>query len=183
MISMALATPLLPFLPMAAKQILLNNFLSDIPSIAISSDNVDRGRLARPQAWSIGAIGRFMLLFGLVSSAFDVLTFAVLLFVFEAGEPVFQTCWFVASLLTELAVVLVLRTSGPAFRSRPGRMLLWSTTAVAAAALAIPFLGAPATAFGFVPLTLPQATAILAIVAGYAAATEAAKLWFSRGTP
>ena len=114
MVSMALATPLLPFLPLAAKQILLNNFLSDVPSIAISSDNVDPDRIARPQRWSIREIRRFMIVFGLISSAFDMLTFAVLLLVFHASEATFQTSWFLISLLTELAVVLVLRTRGPA---------------------------------------------------------------------
>ena len=141
MVSMALATPLLPFLPLAAKQILLNNFLSDVPSIAISSDNVDPERVARPQRWDIKDIQRFMIVFGLISSVFDLLTFAVLLLVFHASEATFQTSWFMISLLTELAVVLVLRTHRPAFRSRPSRLLLWSTLAVAAATLAIPFLG------------------------------------------
>ena len=84
MVSMALATPLLPFLPLAAKQILLNNFLSDVPSIAISSDNVDPDRVARPQRWNIKEIRRFMIVFGLISSVFDLLTFAVLLLVFHA---------------------------------------------------------------------------------------------------
>ena len=156
MVSMALATPLLPFLPLAAKQILLNNFLSDVPSIAISSDNVDPDRVARPQRWNIKDIQRFMIVFGLISSVFDLLTFAVLLLVFHAGEATFQTSWFMISLLTELAVVLVLRTHGPAFRSRPSRLLLWSTLAVAAGTFAIPFLGPLSAVFGFVPLSALQ---------------------------
>ncbi|MEX2648922.1 MAG: magnesium-translocating P-type ATPase [Alphaproteobacteria bacterium] len=180
MVSMALATPLLPFLPLAAKQILLNNFLSDVPSIAISSDNVDPDRVTRPQRWNIKDIQRFMIVFGLVSSIFDLVTFAVLLLVFHAGQATFQTSWFVISLLTELAVVLVLRTHRPARRSRPSRLLLWSTLGVAVATLAIPFLGPLSSAFGFVPLSAPQMGAVIAIVAGYIAATEAAKAWFYR---
>ena len=88
MVSMALATPLLPFLPLAAKQILLNNFLSDVPSIAISSDNVDPDRVERPQRWNIRDIQKFMIVFGLISSVFDLLTFAVLLLVLpcERGD-------------------------------------------------------------------------------------------------
>src|SRR5690606_15590410 len=77
MVSMALATPLLPFLPLVAKQILLNNFLSDIPSIAVSTDNVDRERIERAQRWNIHDVRRFMIVFGLASSAFDLLAFAV----------------------------------------------------------------------------------------------------------
>ena len=84
MISMALATPLLPFLPLAAKQILLNNFLSDFPSLAISGDRVDRESLERPLGWDIGQVRRFMIVFGLVSSAFDLLTFWLLLGVVAA---------------------------------------------------------------------------------------------------
>ena len=137
---------MLPFLPLAAKQILLNNFLSDLPSIAISSDNVDPERVSSPQRWNIRDIQRFMIVFGLISSVFDLLTFGVLLCVFQAGEATFQTSWFMISLLTELAVVLVLRTRKPAFRSRPSRLLLWSTLAVAAATFAIPFLGGASAA-------------------------------------
>jgi Mg2+-importing ATPase len=180
MVSMALATPLLPFLPLAAKQILLNNFLSDVPSIAISSDNVDPDRVSRPQRWNIKDIQRFMVVFGLISSIFDLMTFAVLLLVFQADQATFQTSWFIVSLLTELAVVLVLRTHRPAFRSRPSRLLLWTTLIVSTATLAIPFLGALSSVFGFVPLSAIQMGTIIAIVIGYIAATEEAKAWFYR---
>jgi Mg2+-importing ATPase len=178
MLSMALATPLLPFLPLAAKQILLNNFLSDVPSITISSDNVDPDRVSRPQRWNIKDIQRFMVVFGLISSVFDLVTFAVLLLVFHADQATFQTSWFVVSLLTELAVVLVLRTHKPALRSRPSRLLLWSTLVAAVATLAIPFLGPPSSVFGFVPLSGVQMGIVIAIVTGYIVATEAAKAWF-----
>ena len=178
MVSMALATPLLPFLPLAAKQILLNNFLSDVPSIAISSDNVDPDRISRPQHWNIRDIQLFMVVFGLISSAFDLMTFAVLLLVFHADQATFQTSWFVVSVLTELAVVLVLRTHRPAFRSRPSRLLLWSTAAIFAATLAIPFLWPVSSVFGFVPLSATEIGAIAVIVLGYVAATETAKIWF-----
>lgn len=178
MVSMALAAPLLPFLPLAAKQILLNNFLSDVPSIAISSDNVDPDRVQRPQRWNIRDIQHFMIVFGLISSAFDLVTFAMLLLIFHADQPTFQTFWFIVSLLTELAVVLVLRTHWSAFRSRPSRLLLWTTLVVAAATLAIPFLGSPSAAFGFVPLSALQMMTAAAIVIGYILATEGAKVWF-----
>jgi Mg2+-importing ATPase len=180
MVSMALATPLLPFLPLAAKQILLNNFLSDLPSMAISTDRVDPDRVLRPQRWNIREIQRFMIVFGLISSAFDVLTFVVLLVIFQAEEETFQTAWFIVSLLTELAVVLVLRTHRPAFRSRPSPLLLWSTLAVALGTFAIPFLGRPAAIFGFVPLSSLQLGTVIAILAGYVLATEWAKAWFFR---
>jgi Mg2+-importing ATPase len=181
MVSMALATPLLPFLPLAAKQILLNNFLSDVRSIAISSDNVDPDRVAGPQRWNIKDIQRFMVVFGLISSVFDLVTFAVLLMVFQADQATFQTSWFIVSLLTELAVVLVLRTHRPALRSRPSRLLLWTTLVVAVATLAIPFLRQLSAVFGFVPLSTLQIGAVIAIVIGYIAATEGVKIWFYGG--
>ena len=181
MVSMAIVTPVLPFLPLAAKQILLNNFLSDLPSIAISTDRVDADRLARAQRWNVAEVRRFMLVFGLISTAFDLLSFFALLRVFEAPESVFQTAWFVVSLLTELAVLLVLRTHGPALRSAPGGLLLWTTTAVAILAVAIPFIGPVASVFGFVPLPWPLLATMLTITAGYIAATELAKHWFFSG--
>jgi Mg2+-importing ATPase len=178
MVSMALAAPLLPFLPLVAKQILLNNFLSDVPSIAIAGDNVDPDRVARPPRWHIKDIQRFMVVFGLISSVFDLMTFAVLLLLFHADQATFQTSWFIVSLLTELAVVLVLRTQRPVFRSRPSRLLLWTTLMVFVATLAIPFLGPLSLVFGFVPLSAPQMGTVIAIVIGYIAATEGAKAWF-----
>ena len=178
MVSMALATPLLPFLPLLAKQILLNNFLSDLPSLAISTDTVDPERVIRPQRWSIRDIRLFMVVFGLLSSVFDLLTFALLLQVFHAGEAAFQTSWFTVSLLTELAVVLVLRTHKPAFQSTPSRLLLWTTIAVGTATLIIPFLGRLTGVFGFVPLSASEMGAVVAIVFGYIVTTEVVKIWF-----
>jgi len=175
MVSMALVTPILPFLPLAAKQILLNNFLSDLPSVTISTDRVDPEQIRKPQRWSVPEIRRFMMVFGLVSTVFDLLTFLVLLKVFEAGETVFHTAWFIVSLLTELAVVLVLRTHGSCFRSMPSAVLLWTTVAVALATLCLPYVTPLATMFGFVPLPWPLLATMVLIVVGYIVATEVVK--------
>jgi Mg2+-importing ATPase len=180
MVSMALAAPVLPFLPMAAKQILLNNFLSDLPSMAISSDAVDEERLARAQRMTVRDIQRFMVVFGLISSVFDITAFALLLKVFKATEPVFQTAWFVLSLLTELAVVMLLRTQRPAWRSRPGGLLLGTTAAVGVAALALPYTGPFADLFALSPLSAGVLGAMGGLVLTYLAVTEAAKAWFYR---
>lgn len=180
MVSMALAAPMLPFLPMAAKQILLNNFLSDLPSMAISSDTVDEERLARAQRMTVRDVQRFMVVFGLISSVFDLAAFALLLKVFKATEPVFQTAWFVLSLLTELAVVMLLRTQRPAWRSRPGALLLWTTAAVGVAALALPYTGPFARIFALTPLSGGVIAAMGGLVLTYLAVTEAAKAWFYR---
>ena len=121
-----------------------------------------------------------MIVFGLVSTLFDLIAFAVLLKVFRAEEAVFQTAWFVVSLLTEIAVVLVLRTRLAAWRSRPSALLLWITLAVGAVAVALPYAGPLAAAFGFVALPATLMLAALAIVAAYVAATEATKHAFYR---
>jgi Mg2+-importing ATPase len=174
MLSMAAASLFMPFLPLLAKQILLNNFLSDIPGMAIASDNVDPELVAKPRRWDIDALRRFMLGFGAISSVFDFLTFGLLLYVFHAGAELFRTGWFVESLLTELGIALVLRTSRPLHRSRPGAWLAATTAAVAGLALLLPYL--PLTAyFGFTPLPAAVLAALVAVTLGYVLCSELAK--------
>jgi Mg2+-importing ATPase len=180
MVSMALATPLLPFLPLTATQILLNNLLSDLPAMVISADRVDPELLHRPQRWDLAEVRRFMLVFGLLSSVFDLLTFALLLHAFDAGAVRFHTAWFFVSLCTELAVLMVLRTRGASWRSRPAHWLTGTTVTVLALALALPYSGALAAVLGFEPLPLPLLAMLVSIVLAYCAATEAAKRWFWR---
>jgi len=97
---MAGASLFLPFLPLLPKQILLINFLSDFPAITIANDSVDKEIVARPLRWDIHFIRDFMIVFGLVSSIFDYLTFAVLFFGFNAKHGIFQSSWFTISVLT-----------------------------------------------------------------------------------
>jgi Mg2+-importing ATPase len=177
MFSMAAASLFLPFLPLLASQILLNNFLSDIPAAAIAGDNVDPASVATPRRWDTAFIRDYMVLFGLVSSLFDFLTFGALLWLFRATPEEFRTGWFVESLLTELVIALVVRTRGPFWRSPPGRLLLASTAAVIALALALPYLPF-VSVFGFVPLPAPMLLAMIALTLAYVAAAEVAKRFF-----
>ena len=119
-----------------------------------------------------------MLVFGLTSTVFDLLTFVLLLKVFDAGEAEFQTAWFVVSLLTELAVLMVLRTHRPAWRSRPSTLLWASAAAVAVLALLLPYAGATARLFGLVPLPAALLGSLLGVVLAYSAATEWVKQRF-----
>ncbi|MBZ2178998.1 MAG: magnesium-translocating P-type ATPase [Acidobacteria bacterium] len=177
MFSMAGASLFLPFLPLLANQILLNNFLSDVPGMAIASDAVDREWIERPHRWDVAYIRNFMILFGLVSSLFDYLTFGVLLWVYQASAVEFRTAWFVESLLTELAVALVVRTRLPFYRSRPGRWLLYSTIAVAGLTLVISYL--PGSGYlGFVPLPVSLLGLVVGIALAYALAVEVTKRYF-----
>ncbi len=179
MLSMAAASLFLPFLPLLPGQILLNNFISDIPAVGLADDSVDPELVIRPRRWDVRFIARFMLLFGLVSSVFDVLTFGVLRTIFHAAPPLFRTGWFVESLLTELLVALVVRTRRPFFRSRPGALLLWSTVVLVPVTLLIPAL--PFTGlFGFVRMPMTLLLAICGISALYVVATELVKRPFLR---
>ncbi len=145
MLSMAVASLFLPFLPLLAGQILLNNFLSDIPAIGIADDSVDRELVDRPRRWDLRFIGRFMIVFGLLSSIFDFLTFGFLYRIAQATPAEFRTGWFIESLLTELVIALVVRTRRPFYRSRPGKFLLYSTFILVAFTFLIPFI--PITRF------------------------------------
>ena len=177
MISMAAASLFLPFLPLTAGQILLNNFLSDVPAVGLADDAVDVEQVERPRRWDIRFIGRFMVTFGLVSTIFDVVTFVILLAAFHATPELFRTAWFVESLLTELVIALVVRTSRPFYQSRPGRLLLATTMGIIVVAFAIPFLPI-AKVFGFVPLPATLVAAIVGITLAYVAAAELTKrLW------
>ncbi len=180
MVSMAIISPLLTFLPLLPKQILLNNFMSDFPSMAIAVDEVDPEMVTRPKRWNVDFIRTFMVVFGLVSSAFDLLTFGLLLWVLKLNPDQFRTGWFLESLLTELFVFLVIRTNRPFYRSRPGRWLVRSTILVALISLVLPYLSFMQTAFGFVPLP-PLLLALLLTITGlYVMASEATKRVFYR---
>ncbi len=153
MLSMAVASLFLPFLPMLPTQILLNNLLYDLAQISIPSDNVDAGYLKRPHRWNFSLIRSFMIFIGPVSSLYDFLTFYVLLRVFHASEVQFHTGWFVESLVTQTLVLFVIRTMGNPLRSRPSLLLSATTGAVAILALAFPYLPF-AGLFGFTTLPL-----------------------------
>jgi Mg2+-importing ATPase len=131
----------------------------------------------QPRQWDIGFIGRFMVVFGLVSAVFDFVTFGALWVVFRATPAMFRTGWFVESLLTELVIALVVRTRRPFFRSRPGTVLLVSTIALIVVAFAVPYLPF-ADVFGFVPLPGLLLATIALITVLYVAATELTKRQF-----
>lgn len=154
MFSMAIATVFLPFLPMTALQILLNNLLYDFSQIMIPTDHVDEAFLHKPKTWDISIIRSFMLYIGPVSSLFDFLTFYVMLKFFHASEALFQSGWFVESLASQVLVVFIIRTVGSPLRSRPSWPLTVSCISVVILGLFLPF-SPLAALLGFVPLPLP----------------------------
>jgi len=174
MLSMALASVVLPFLPLNPLQILINNMLYDLSEVGIPFDEADPADLARPRHWDMHAVLRFTLVMGPLSSVFDAATFALLLGVFGAGVEMFRTAWFVESILTQILVIFVIRTAAPCWRSRPHRFLVMTSLGALAAALilALTPLGHP---FGFVALPVPVLLAILMIAASYLGLAEMLK--------
>jgi Mg2+-importing ATPase len=174
MLSMALASVVLPFLPLLPVQILLNNLLYDLSEIGIPFDGVDAGDVARPQAWDMGGILRFTLVMGALSSVFDIATFAVLVRVFDAGPEVFRTAWFIESTTTQILVIFIIRTRGAAWASRAHPILSVSSLAALGLALAIVFSPVGA-AFGFVAIPPMVLAAMAVLVAVYLVAAEVTK--------
>lgn len=177
MFSMAFAAVMLPFLPMLPVQILLNNFLYDLSQVTIPSDQVDEDAVARPKRWNVAFIRRFMLVFGPVSSLFDVLTFSILLYVFQASEAVFQTSWFIESLATQILVIYVIRSRYSPLASRPSKWLAFTTLACVVVGMIIPYTALGAF-FGFTPLPTPYLIVIIGLVALYLILVECMKHWF-----
>ncbi len=181
MFSMALLSLFLPFLPLLPTQVLLTNLLTDLPEMTIAGDSVDPELVSKPRRWSIGFIRKFMVVFGLVSSLFDFVTFGVLLFLLHATVGQFRTGWFIESVVSASMVVLIIRTRRPFFKSRPGRYLMAVTLLVGAATFILPFtpLSEP---FGFTKMPVYFLAIVVVIVAAYIVTAELAKkIFYSRG--
>jgi len=181
MFSMAGASLLVAFLPLLPKQILLINVLTDLPAMAIATDRLDPELVERPRRWDNRRVAYFMVAFGLVSSLFDYLTFGSLL-ALRVPVDSFRTAWFVESVLSELFILLVIRTRRAFFRSRIGTALLWASVGVAIITLALPY-SRLAGSLGFAPVS-PQLLGVLTgIVAFYVITSELTKRAVLRRIP
>ena len=182
--SVLVASAFIPFLPMLPMHLLTQNLLYDISQIAIPFDNVDKELVKDPQRWNPAEIGRFMLFFGPVSSIFDIITFCVMWFVFDANVPahqtLFQSGWFVEGLMTQTLVVHMIRTQKiPFIQSRPGTALLITTCLIMATGIFIP-MGPAAEYFKLQALPLGYFPILVAILAGYMVLTQGMKRYYSR---
>jgi Mg2+-importing ATPase len=178
------ASAWLPFLPMAPIQVLANNLLYDISQTAIPTDNVDEEYLLRPRRWEIRDIGRFMLFIGPISSIFDYATYLVMYFILGANDvahaSLFQTGWFVESILSQTLIIHVLRTHKLAFiESRASLPLMMTTAAVCLVGIVLPHspLAAP---LGFTPLPGLYWPILAAMVVAYLILTHVMKIWLHR---
>ncbi len=180
MVSAAAASIVLPFLPMTPVQFLLNDILYDVSQLSIPSDNVDVSEILRPKNWDLNYIKRFMLIFGLIGTAYDFLTFGIMYFVFHARGHLFQTGWFVTSFITEVLVVFVIRTRKiPFFRSMPSLPLLMTCLGVVAVGLYLPF-SPLAGYFEFMKLPLVYFGFLIGITLTYLVFVEIGKYFLNK---
>ena len=180
MFSMAGISLFLPFLPLLPSQILLTNLLTDFPELTIATDRVDKELVSQPRRMDITFIRNFMIVFGLLSSIFDYLTFGALLLLLHAQPEQFRTGWFLESVISASMVVLVVRTRQSIFDSKPGKYLLMATLATVGVTMIMPWTPL-ATMLGFQPLPLSFVLVLGAIVALYVTAAENVKrVFYSR---
>jgi Mg2+-importing ATPase len=178
MFSMIGASLFLPFFPMTAAQILLNNFIYDSSQLAIPSDNVDSDYLKKPKHWDMSFIKKYMIIFGPISSVFDFLTFYFLFGVFHFNAATFQAGWFAESLATQVFVIYIIRTQKiPFIQSRPSKYLLISTVGAVLLGVMLTFRGI-GEFFGFNPLPLKAFIVIFVLVIVYLFVTEIVKQIF-----
>ncbi|WP_319459588.1 magnesium-translocating P-type ATPase [Micromonospora sp. RTP1Z1] len=176
-VSMSVATLFLPFLPLLPRQVLLLNFLSDIPYTTISTDHADPEQLQHPRTVNVRSIRGFMLVYGSISIAFDLVAFLALRWWLHTSAEVFRTAWFIQFTVTEIIVLMVLRTNRSFLRSRPSAILLGTGALLAAVTIALPY-SPLARPLGLAPppATVLATLAVLAIV--YIIANEIAKRRF-----
>jgi Mg2+-importing ATPase len=184
MFSVLGASALLPFLPMLPIQILTNNLLYDFSQTAIPTDNVDDEYLTEPRRWDIGHIARFMIFVGPISSIFDYLTYAIMYFGFGANTvemaPLFQTAWFVESILTQTLIIHIIRTNRiPFIQSRASWPLIVTTLVICAIGVALPF-SSIARSLGFVALPWTFWPVVATIICLYLVLALIVKNWFIR---
>jgi Mg2+-importing ATPase len=184
MFSVLGASAFLPFMPMAPIQVLTNNLLYDFSQVAIPTDSVDPDQIVRPRPWDIGEIKRFILLVGPISSIFDYLTFLIMLFVFDCHTAekaaLFQTGWFVESLMTQTLIIHIIRTNKiPFLQSRASVLLTATSVGILCFGAWLPY-SPLAKPLGFAPLPLMYWPLLLGILACYLTLTQLAKTWMLR---
>ncbi|MEK9132162.1 MAG: magnesium-translocating P-type ATPase [Patescibacteria group bacterium] len=178
MFTVAASSVFLKFIPLLPSQILLNNFMSDIPLLTIANDNVDEELLKKPKKWQIKTITRFMIYFGLVSSIFDLCLILPLIFIFKTTPEMFRTAWFVESALSEIVITFAIRTRVAFWKSRPSMALLYSSIGTVAVTIGITYFALGAQLFEFVKMPATILLFITGVLAAYFVAAEVVKRRF-----
>jgi len=177
MFTLSLASLFLPFIPLLPSQILLNNLISDVPMLTVSTDSVDHEDMKKPKRWDISEITRFMIFFGLISSVFDLVTMAFIFITMGSDQAYFRTIWFIESALTEIFVVFAIRTFKPFWRSVPSTLLLVASALASAFTIGVIF-SPLAGYFQFQPVSVGALAVVLGIVLTYVGVVEIAKHFF-----
>jgi P-type Mg2+ transporter len=186
MFSVLGASAFLPYVPMAPLQVLTNNLLYDFSQVPIPTDSVGPEETAKPRPWHIGEITRFILLIGPISSIFDYTTYFVMLYVFDAWDPsrasLFQTGWFVESLMTQTLIIHVIRTKKvPFIQGRASWPLTVTTAIVMSVGMWLPY-SPLAAALGFTPLPPLYWPLLFLTLLCYVVLTQIVKMWLIRKT-
>jgi Mg2+-importing ATPase len=184
MFSVVVASAFLPFFPMLAIQILINNLLYDISQISLPWDRMDEDWLKKPRQWGIGSIARFMIFIGPISSIFDITTFLGMWYLFGANsvatQNLFQTAWFIESLLTQTLIVHMIRTEKiPFIQSTAALPVVLLTSAIMAIGCYIPF-SPVASSIGMVHLPGGYWPFLIATVLSYCLLTQLLKQLYIR---
>ena len=162
---------------MLPKQILLTNFITDFPYLSIASDNVDEDQLKKPGKCNLKLIRNYMVIFGIHSSLFDLITFLTLYFVLKTKESAFQTGWFVESILTELFILFIIRTHKNFFTSKPGKSLFILSLLGLIMTIGLPYMPF-AQDIGLSPLPMLNLFMMIGIVFLYIITADLLKVWF-----
>ena len=178
MFTVAISSIFLKFIPLLPSQILLNNFISDVPMFALASDNVDEGFMNKPNKWNLGYIKNFMISYGFVSTIFDMCLILPMIFIFHVSKEAFWTAWFIESSISEMIVTFVIRTKLPFYKSKPSNLLLLSTFASIVFVLLITSLPFGRVYFTFTGLTFNIWALIIFDLVGYFVVTEIVKKKF-----
>jgi Mg2+-importing ATPase len=182
MFSVLGASAFLPFLPMAPLQVLTNNLLYDFSQVPIPTDNVDEEQITKPRPWQVDEIARFIFFIGPISSIFDYTTFFVMLYVFNCwdNEKLFQTGWFVESLMTQTLIIHVIRSNRiPFLHTQPSWPLMATSVAIMALGMWLPF-SPLASSLGFTELPPLYWPILVLTLLSYVAVTQVVKTWLSR---
>jgi len=177
MFTLTISSFALPFIPLLPSQILLNNLISDGPLMTISTDRVDEDYLHKPKKWNIRAISHFMVFFGLISTVFDLVTMAVMWILTAGNVALFRTAWFLESVLSEIVITFVIRTRRSFWKSRPSKMLIYSS--IIGIMLSISIIYLPfGSLFEFEGLSLPMLVITALILLAYFMLAEMTKKIF-----
>jgi Mg2+-importing ATPase len=179
MFTLAAASLYFKFIPLLPAQILLLNFISDVPMTSVSTDRVDDTSLHKPKRWNIQMISRFMIFFGLISTIFDIITIALIWFLLSPNNPeMFRTIWFTESVLTEIIIIFSLRTEKPFWKSKPSKTLILTSVIGVLIALGVIFIPQISSWFEFKNIGFFVAGVLVLLLAGYVATVEIGKKIF-----